>query len=116
MNAIDEYLKGVPAPMRSALQDLRATIAKAAPKAEEAISYSMPAFKYKGRVLVYFAAFKNHCSFFPASGRILETFKAELDGFRTSKGTLQFTPDKPIPKRTLQKIVKARMAEVDAKA
>jgi len=112
---IDEYLKGVPKPMRDALQDVRTTIAKAAPKAEEAISYSMPAFKYKGRVLVYFAAFKEHCSFFPASGAVLEAFKDDLAGFRTSKGTLRFTPSKPIPKRTLTKIVKARMTEIDAK-
>ncbi|MEA2477700.1 MAG: hypothetical protein QOC87_1899 [Actinomycetota bacterium] len=112
---IDEYLANVPDDMRGALKDLRATITAASPDATEVISYQMPAFKYKGRSLVGFAAFKKHCSFFPMSAKVLDVFAAELSSFRTSKGTLQFTPDGPIPAPVVRKIVKARMQEIDAR-
>src|SRR5579863_649312 len=94
---IDEYLEGVPEPARSTLNKLRAVIRSAVPPgATEAITYRMPTFKYKGS-LVAFAAFKNHCSLFPMSLSVIETFKKELKGFHTSKGTLQFPLDKPMP-------------------
>jgi len=111
---IDDYLSKVPEEMRSALSELRRTIAAAAPEATEAISYRMPAFRYRGRILVYFAAFKNHCSFLPGSGTILDAYEAELARFRTSKGTLRFTPDGPIPRRLVQKIVRARLREIES--
>ena len=95
-SSIDEYLSGIPEEMRDALERLRATIGAAAPDAVEAISYQMPAFKYRGRVLVYFAAFKDHLSLFPASGQVLDRFEAELGAHRTSKGPIQFSPTDPL--------------------
>jgi uncharacterized protein YdhG (YjbR/CyaY superfamily) len=110
---IDAMLAGLPADQRAALQDLRRTIAAAAPGAEEAISYSMPAFRYRGHSLVSYAAFKAHCSFFPMSGELIETHRDELAGYATSKGTLQFTPERPIPRDLVERIVRERMAQID---
>lgn len=90
---VDAYLGALPEQQRSALQHLRETVQAAAPDAVETISYSMPAFRHNGRVLVYYAAFKDHCSLFPASGTVFETLAAEIAAYRTSKGTIQFTPD-----------------------
>jgi uncharacterized protein YdhG (YjbR/CyaY superfamily) len=112
---IDEYRNGVPADLRAAPEDVRRTVATPAPDAEEAISSACLAFRYRGRTLVYFAAFKRHCSFFPASRAVLEQLADELDPFRTSKGTLQFTPDRPLPRRLVHRIVKARVRELDSR-
>jgi uncharacterized protein YdhG (YjbR/CyaY superfamily) len=113
-STIDDYLSSVPEEVRVALNDLRKTIAAAAPEATETISYQMPTFKYRGQRLAYFAAFKDHCSFFPASAEVLDSYAQELGPFRTSKGTLRFSPDSPIPRDLVMKIVKARMKEIDA--
>jgi len=110
---VDEYLAIVPEPARTTLEKMRKAIQSAAPEAAEAISYGMPAFKYQGRGLVAIAAFKNHCSLFPMSGAAIEKFKAELAGFHTSKGTLQFPLDKPLPGSLLKKIIRARIAEIE---
>ncbi len=111
---VDEYLARVPEPARSTLKKIRAAIRSAAPpEATEAISYGMPAFKYKG-TLVWFAAFSNHCSFFPTPS-VMEAFKDELKGFSTSKGTIQFPSDKPLPLALVKKLVKARVAQVSPK-
>jgi uncharacterized protein YdhG (YjbR/CyaY superfamily) len=110
---VDEYLAGVPDEFRGALEDLRDTIREAAPDAEETISYRIPTFKQKG-ALVAFAAFKNHLSFFPMSSRILDRYAEETTGFRTSKGTLQFTPEEPLPKKLVRGIVADRIAENEA--
>ena len=110
----DEYLAGVPEPARGILNKVRATIRSVAPaEATETISYGMPAFKYKG-VLVWFAAFSNHCSLFPGSS-VIEAFKNELKGFSTSKGTIHFPLDKPLPAALVKKLVKARIAENEHK-
>ncbi len=109
-NSIDAYLAAVPEPARSALEGMRATIREAAPEAIETISYGVPTFKLHGN-LVGFAAFKKHCSFFPMSGSSIEAFQGQLEGFSTSKGTIRFTPDKPIPESLLRDIVAARIAE-----
>src|SRR2546423_15031568 len=93
---VDEYMMSLPVKERTVLQKLRKTIKSAAPKAEEIISYQMPAYKYFGR-LVYFAAFTHHCSFFPGKKMVIETFKDELKNYKTSVGTIQFTVDKPLP-------------------
>jgi uncharacterized protein YdhG (YjbR/CyaY superfamily) len=94
---------------------LRAVIRSAAPKeATEAISYGIPAFKYNG-LLVAYAAFANHCSFFPASGRLLEEFAEELKDYPCSKGTIRFAMDKPLPAALVKRIVKARVAKNQAK-
>jgi len=111
---VDEYLAGVPEPARGTLNKIRAAIRSAAPReATETISYGMPAFKYKG-VLVWFAAFSNHCSLFPTAS-VIETFKIELKGFATSKGTIQFPTDKPLPAALVKKMVKARVAQIENK-
>jgi uncharacterized protein YdhG (YjbR/CyaY superfamily) len=107
--SIDEYIAGFPPSVRQRLQQLRATITKAAPKAEEAISYRMPTFKLEGN-LVYFAAFKKHIGFFPRSGAI-EKFERELANYGTSKATIRFLYDRPIPVALVSRIVKFRVAE-----
>jgi uncharacterized protein YdhG (YjbR/CyaY superfamily) len=111
---IDEYLAGVPEPARSTLRKIRAAIRSAVPReAIETLSYRIPAFKYKG-VLVWFAAFSDHCSLFPTAS-VIEAFKNELKGFATSKGTIQFPTDKPLPTALVKKLVKARVAQVENK-
>ncbi len=111
---VDEYLAGVPEPARSSLNKIRAAIRSAVPpEATETISYGMPAFKYKG-VLVWFAAFSNHCSLFPTAS-VIEKFKSELKGFVTSKGTIQFPTDKPLPAALVKRMVKARVAQIENK-
>ena len=108
---IDEYLAGVPEPARTTLNKVRAAIRAAVPpEATEAITYRIPTFKYKGS-LVAFAAFKNHCSLFPMSMAVIAAFKDELKGFHTSKGTIHFPLDKPLPAALLKKMVKARVAQ-----
>ena len=114
--AVDAYLAAVPEPARTTLQAVRDRIRSAAPKAaEECISYRMPALRYKG-VLVAYAAFKRHCSFFPMSAALLDEFADEVKPYRTAKGTLQFPPDKPLSAILIRKIVKARVAQNEAKA
>lgn len=111
----DEYLARVPEPARTTLKKLRAMIRSAAPaEATEAISYGMPAFKYKG-ALVWFAAFANHCSFFPGTSSLLPLFQSELKNFEISKGTIRFPVDKPLPATLVRKLVKARVAQNDQK-
>jgi uncharacterized protein YdhG (YjbR/CyaY superfamily) len=112
--SIDEYLGGVPEPGRSTLEQIRAVIRSVVPpEATEAISYRIPAFKYKG-VLVWFAAFSDHCSLFPGPG-IMEAFKDELKRYPVATGTIHFPLDKPLPARLLRKIVKARVAANEKK-
>jgi uncharacterized protein YdhG (YjbR/CyaY superfamily) len=111
---VDEYLAGVQEPARSTLKKVRAVIRSAVPaEATECISYGMPAFKHKG-VLVWFAAFSDHCSLFPTAS-VIEAFKKELKGFSTSKGTIQFPTDKPLPVALVKKLVKARVAQMETK-
>ena len=109
--SVEEYLAALPDPQRAALEKLRKTIKAAAPEATEGISYQMPAFKLNGRFLVSYAAFKDHCSFFPASGKVQEVLGEELQRYFSGKGTLRFTVDKPIPSAVVKKIVKARIEE-----
>src|SRR2546427_4158703 len=100
--SVDEYLAGVPEPARTTLKKIRAVIQSAVPpQATEAISYGMPVFKYKGS-LVWFAAFSDHCSLFPTSA-VIRAFKNELKAFQTSKGTIRFPVDKPLPASLLKK-------------
>lgn len=112
---VDEYIALQPVEFRVALEKLRHTIKQAAPKAEEVISYQMPAFKQNG-VLVYYAAFTKHCSFFVASHAVLQKYAAEVAPYQSSKGTIQFTPDKPLPTALVKKLVKERVKENEAKA
>ena len=111
---VDEYLADVPEPARSTLKNIRAVIRSAVPaEATECISYGMPAFKHKG-VLVWFAAFSDHCSLFPTAS-VIQAFKKELKSFSTSKGTIQFPTDKPLPGALVKKLVKARVAQIESK-
>jgi len=111
---VDGYLASVPEDARAVLETLRRSIADAAPKATEGISYGMPTFKHNG-LLVAFAAFKNHCSFFPMSRTVMVAFKNELQRFDTSEGTIRFRIDKPLSSTLVRRIVKARIRENDAK-
>lgn len=105
----DEYIAGFPENIQRKLNDLRAAIKKAAPEAEESISYCMPAYKFNG-MLVYFAAQKNHIGFYPTSSGVA-AFKNELAGYKTSKGAIQFPLDKPLPLKLISTIVKFRVKE-----
>ncbi len=109
---VDAYLADVPQKMRAALAKLRKVIHAAAPKAVEVISYQIPSFKYNG-MLVGFAAFKDHCSFFVMSTKLMMVLKDELKPYSTATATIHFTPDKPLPVVLIKKIVKARVAEND---
>jgi uncharacterized protein YdhG (YjbR/CyaY superfamily) len=112
--SVDDYLAGVPQPARGTLNKIRAAIRSAAPpEATEVISYGIPAFKHNG-VLIWFAAFSNHCSLFPTAA-VIEKFKSELKGFTISKGTIQFPTDKPLPPALVKKMVKARVARIEGK-
>ena len=107
---VGEYFAAVPEPARSTLHEMRATIRSAMPPgATETISYRIPAFEYNGSLLWY-AAFSDHCSLFPTAA-VIAAFKKELKGFTTSKGTIHFPVDKPLPTTLLRKLVKARVAQ-----
>ncbi|MFL5731040.1 MAG: iron chaperone [Cytophagaceae bacterium] len=108
--SIDEYLEPLSEKERSVLEKIRKAIRSAAPKSEELISYQIPSFKYHF-LLVGFAAFKNHCSFFPMSLSIVKKFKEELKGFDANAGTIRFTIDKPLPGGLIKKMVKERVKE-----
>lgn len=110
VKSIDEYLALQNEKVRFALEELRQIIRDTAPEAEEVISYGMPAYKYKG-MLVYFAAYKKHCSLFGGNSTLTEQMKEELKGYKTSKGTIQFTLENPLPKELVEKIVRARMKQ-----
>jgi len=110
----DEYLARVPEPARSTLNTLRAAIRSALPaEATETLSYRIPAFQHHG-VLVWYAAFSKHCSFFPTAA-IIQAFKNDLKGYSLSKGTIQFPTDKPLPTALVKKMVKARLAQHESK-
>ena len=106
---IDEYIATFPKDVQTILQKIRATIRKAAPQAEEAISYQMPTFKLNGN-LVHFAAFKSHIGFYPVPSGI-EKFKKELSAYKGAKGSVQFPLDQPIPYGLIGRIVKFRVKE-----
>jgi uncharacterized protein YdhG (YjbR/CyaY superfamily) len=107
---VEDYLDAVPEPARSTLQRMRSAIRSALPaEATEAISYGIPAFKYKG-TLVWFAAFSKHCSLFPGAS-VIKQFETELQAYKISKGAIHFPVDKPLPAALVKKMVKARLAE-----
>ncbi len=111
---VDEYLAGVPKEARVTLEKLRKTIQSAAPMASEVISYQMPMYKQHG-MLIGFAAFKNHCSIFPGSA-VMDAHKEELKRYDTSKGTIRFPANQPLPAALVKKLVKARIKENEARA
>lgn len=109
--SVDEYLSAVPADQRAQLEQIRSIIKKLVPEAEEKISYNMPMF-YLGGMFAGYAAFKDHCSYFPCSGTVLKNFSKELSSYKTSKGTIQFTLDHPLSAALLKKIITQRLAEI----
>jgi uncharacterized protein YdhG (YjbR/CyaY superfamily) len=112
---VDAYLAKVPEPARTTLSKLRATIRAVVPsEATEGLSYGVPAFHYKGALVAY-AAFKNHCSFFPMQASLTDELQEELKAYRTSKGTLQFPLNKPLPAALVKKMVKRRITENERK-
>ncbi len=106
---VDEYIAMQPGEVRGTLEKLRQVIMKAAPQADEVISYMMPAYKFHG-VLVYFGAYKSHIGFYP-TGRGINAFQKELSAYEGSKGTVRFPIDKPLPLGLISKIVKFRVNE-----
>ena len=109
--SVEEFLAAIAPDKRAALEDLREAIRAAAPDATELINYGVPMFRLNGRNLVSYAAGKDHCSFYVQSPAVMEAHAADLAGFKTSKGTVNFTPDKPIPSALVVKLVTARIAE-----
>ncbi len=111
---VNAYLAALPQEQRAALQKLRKIIKGAAPQATEVISYRIPVYKHSG-MLVGFAAFKNHCSFFVMGREALEAHQEELKRYDTAKGTIHFLPDKPLPAALVRKLVRARIAENESR-
>ncbi len=109
---IDRYLATLDEPKRSTLQALRKSITEIVPGAEQCISYGVPAFKVKGKTVAGFAAFKDHLSYVPHSGSVLATLPDDVAPYETSKGSLKFAVDKPLPKRVVKKLIGARMREL----
>jgi uncharacterized protein YdhG (YjbR/CyaY superfamily) len=110
-SGVEAYLAGLPEGSRAAMEQLRATIRAVAPGATETISYRMPAFKDRGRIIVYYAAFKDHYSVYPASDFVAEALGADLEPYLSGKGTIRFHYDMPLPRTLVKKIVEARLAE-----
>ena len=115
VKTVDDYLAAVPQPARATLEKVRAAIRSVVPaETSEVISYKIPAFKYK-QVLVWYAAFSDHCSLFPTAA-VIDRFKDELKPYRTSKGTIQFPVDQPLPATLIKKMMKARLTEGETKS
>jgi uncharacterized protein YdhG (YjbR/CyaY superfamily) len=112
---IDEYLATASVEQRVVLEKLRRTIHAAAPGAVEYIGYGLAGFKLNGRPLVYFGAWEKHCALYAASPLVQKKFQKELKGFEVSKGTIKFTPEKPLSVTLVKKLVKARIAENQAR-
>ena len=109
---IDEYLDALDDQKRTALQELRQTILGIVPKAEECISYGMPAFRLEGKVIAGFAAFTNHLSYLPHSGSVIPELSGDLAGYKSTAGSLHFPIDRPLPKTLVRKLIATRLKEV----
>ena len=110
--SVAAYFKKLPPEQREPLRKLRETIAAAAPEAEEGITYSMPGFLLDGKGFVAYAAFKDHCSLFPGTGRMAEELGDEITPYMSGKGTIRFTIDEPLPPELVEKVVKSRLADL----
>ena len=113
MSSFDEYLATVPDAQKAELERIRQLVRRAVPEAEEATSYGMPAFKYRKRPLLDVRASKNHLSVFPFSPEAIDAARDSLAGFDLSKGTVRFTPDKPIPESALEQLLRHRLSEIE---
>lgn len=105
---VDQHLAKIPQPQRATLEALRKTMRELLPDAEEVISYGFPGYKLNGKIIGGFDAYKNHCSYFPHSSLVISALEKELAGYQTSKGTLQFPIDKPLPKSLVKKLIKEK--------
>jgi uncharacterized protein YdhG (YjbR/CyaY superfamily) len=108
---VDSYLRDLEEPKRTTLQELRRTILEIVPEAEEVISYRVPAFRLHGKVIAGFAAFKNHLSYLPFSGSVLDQVADELEGYTLTKSSLHFPIDRPLPKALVKKLIAVRLAD-----
>jgi uncharacterized protein YdhG (YjbR/CyaY superfamily) len=115
IKTIEDYLCTLPEDVMIALEELRETVRNIAPNTQEQLYYQIPTFKYLGKPLVGFAAFKNHCSFFVMSNTFLNTLKDDLLGLDYSGGTIRFQANKPLPVELIEKIVKAKIAMIETK-
>jgi uncharacterized protein YdhG (YjbR/CyaY superfamily) len=115
MSTFDEYLARLPSPEQAELERIREIVRNAVPEAEEGTSYGLPAFKYKDRPLLGVRASKNHLSVFPFSPEAVEAARGSLAGFDLSKGTVRFTPDKPIPDSALEQLLRHRVDEIESR-
>jgi uncharacterized protein YdhG (YjbR/CyaY superfamily) len=111
LTSIDAYLAALPPDQRDALQRLRAEIARLVPDAAETISYGMPAFMLEGRAVLWFAAWKDHCSIYPLTDTFWAAHADELEGYRRTKGSLHFTPQAPLPEALVQDWIRERLAD-----
>jgi len=111
MEEVDRYLEGLEEPKRGTLEALRRSILEVVPEAEQAISYGTPAFKVEGKTVAGFAAFKHHLSYLPHSGSVLTSLADDVADYETSKGSLRFPVDKPLPRQLVKKLVRTRMRE-----
>jgi uncharacterized protein YdhG (YjbR/CyaY superfamily) len=109
--SVDDYIAAQPEAVRAVLERVRSTIRKAMPKAEETLSYQMPAYKLDGRVVLYFAGWKQHYSLYPATGHVVAAFRDELAPYEISKGTIRFPLSEPVPVKLIGDIAKFRARE-----
>jgi uncharacterized protein YdhG (YjbR/CyaY superfamily) len=109
---VDEYLRGLEEPKRSTLESLRRTILEIVPEAEEVISYRVPAFRVSGKTIAGFAAFKNHLSYLPFSGSVIGQLSNELDRYTTTKSSVHFPIDHPLPKALVMRLIQVRLADI----
>lgn len=109
---IDEYIAALDEPKRSTLEEMRLRILEVIPDAEQALAYRMPAFKVNGKNVAGFAAFKSHLSYLPFSGTVVSTLGDEVAKYQTSKGSLMFAIDEPLPKALVEKLIRTRLAEL----
>ena len=109
---VDEYLRGIDEPKRTTLQALRRTILEIVPDAEQVLSYRVPAFRVRGTTIAGFAAFKDHLSYLPFSGSVLDRLGDDLEGYAMTKSSLHFPVDRALPKRLVERLIAARMEEI----
>lgn len=108
---VDTYLRELDEPKRTTLQELRRTILEIVPEADETISYGIPAFRLHGKIIAGFAAFKNHLSYLPFSGSVLDQVADQLEGYTRTKSSLHFPVDRPLSKELVEKLIAVRLAD-----